>query len=62
MLYVAAEPTDNILVRRPEGTYGSSYRIAQATGFALFGVFLSSNNPPAAYTARDKANVTLENG
>jgi hypothetical protein len=62
MLYVASEPTDNILVRKPEGPYASSYRIAQATGFALFAVFLGSNNPPAAYTARDKANVTLENG
>jgi hypothetical protein len=62
MLYVAAEPTDNILVRRTDGPYASSYRIAQATDFALFAVFLGSNSPPAAYTARDKANVTLENG
>jgi hypothetical protein len=62
MLYVASEPTDNILVRRPEGPYASSYRIAQGNGFALFSVYLGSNNPPAAYTARDKANVTLENG
>ena len=62
MLYVASEPTDNILVRKQEGPYASSYRIAQAPEFALFSVYMGSNNPPAAYTARDKANATLENG
>jgi hypothetical protein len=62
MLYVASEPTDNILVRRSEGPYASSYRIAQGADFALFSVYLGSNDPPAAYTARDKANVPLENG
>ncbi|MET0237938.1 MAG: hypothetical protein ABW224_25085 [Kibdelosporangium sp.] len=62
MLYVASEPTDSLLVRKTEGTYGVAHRIAQATGFTLFSVDLGSNNPPLAYTARDKANVSLENG
>jgi hypothetical protein len=62
MLYVASEPTDHILVRRADGTYGRASRIAQGTEFSIFAVYLGTKSPPAAYTARDKANVTLENG
>jgi hypothetical protein len=62
MLYVASEPTDHVLVRKKDGTYGKAYRIAQGTDFSLFAVHLGTNSPPAAYTARDKANVALENG
>jgi hypothetical protein len=61
MLYVASEPTDHILVRKTDGTYGKTYRIAQGTEFSLFTVYVGTS-PPTAYTARDKANVPLENG
>ncbi|MBP2321903.1 hypothetical protein JOF56_002288 [Kibdelosporangium banguiense] len=63
MLYVASPPTDSVLVRLADGSYAGSLRLSQADdGFSVFTVYLSSNKPPAAFTARDKAKATLENG
>jgi hypothetical protein len=61
-IYVASSPTDNILIRREEGGYTSAYKLTTGKDFSLFVSYLNSPKPPAAWTARDKANAALENG
>jgi hypothetical protein len=59
IVFVASHPTDNVLMRTSQGYYTSAAKVADGPDF---GFFLGYTNNPTAYTARDKANVTLENG
>lgn len=61
-IYIASDPTDNILIRRAEGGYTSAYKLSSGKDFSIFVSYLNSPKPPAAWTARDKANAPLENG
>jgi hypothetical protein len=62
MIYLASDPTESILVRTTQNTYAVSSQAAQGGDLTLLLVYLGSGGPPSAYTARDRANTSLENG
>jgi hypothetical protein len=61
-VYVASPPTERVLVRRSEGNLIVAYKYASSPVFNVFVAMLGSNRPAAAFTAKDQANQSLEDG
>jgi hypothetical protein len=63
VLYVMGPQVDTMLVRRGEDdAYRLAYTVGKTADFAVLAVSMGSPLPPKAYTARDKASQSLENG
>jgi hypothetical protein len=61
-VYLASPPTERIMVRRAEGNIVVAAKLASGPEFGVFSVYLGSTQSPTAYTAKDPANVSLEDG
>lgn len=61
-IYLASHPTSRLLVRKADGGLAVAEKRGTGPDFDLFTAFLGSNQPPTAYTAKDTANATLEDG